>query len=102
MGFIFVYATVPNRKEAERISSLLLKKRLVACLNAFPVRSMYRWKGKIEKTSEIVLILKTVEKNYTKVKKEIEKIHPYDCPCITKIKVEMNEKYGKWIISELK
>jgi len=102
MKNIFVYVTVPNRKVAEKISSHLLEKRLVACLNAFPVRSMYRWKGKIEKASEIVLVLKTIEKNYSKVKKEIEKLHPYSVPCIAKIKVEINSVYGKWIVSELK
>jgi periplasmic divalent cation tolerance protein len=101
MAFIFIYVTVP-KKYVEKISLHLLKKRLVACLNAFPVRSMYRWKGKIEKTSEVVLILKTVEKNYAKVEKEIKKLHPYSVPFIAKIKMDLNKEYAEWINSELK
>ncbi len=31
-----IYVTTSNREEAKRIARLLLKKRLVACVNIFP------------------------------------------------------------------
>jgi periplasmic divalent cation tolerance protein len=101
MVFIFVYVTNPDKKTAKKVTLHLLKKRLVACANFFPIESAYWWKSKIERTKEYVLIVKTLEKNFEKVKKEIKKIHPYTVPCITKINVEANEDYEKWLNEEV-
>ncbi|MFH0701359.1 MAG: divalent-cation tolerance protein CutA [Candidatus Woesearchaeota archaeon] len=102
MKFIFIYITCASIKEAEIISKHLLKKRLIACANFFPIKSKYWWKGKIVRGKEWVLLLKTVEKNYILIKKEIEKLHSYSVPCITKIKVQPNREYGKWMKREIK
>ncbi|GIW66991.1 MAG: divalent-cation tolerance protein CutA [Candidatus Parcubacteria bacterium] len=95
---IFVYITNPNKKTALKIANELLKQRLIGCANIFPIESLYWWKGKIVKDKEYVLIAKTLEKNYKKVKEIVEKIHPYSVPCILKIKIDkVNEKYLKWL-----
>jgi periplasmic divalent cation tolerance protein len=102
MPLIFVYVTNPDEKVAKRIANHLLKKRIIACANIFPVDSAYWWKGKIENEEECVLIIKTKKGNWEKVKKEIKKIHPYSVPCITKINVEANKEYEKWLRKEVK
>jgi len=102
MSFIFIYITNPNKKEAERISSHLLKNRLIACANIFPVDSQYWWEGKIEKTKEYVLLAKTSKNNFEKVKKEVKRIHKYTVPEIAKIEVEANEEYEDWVEREVK
>lgn len=102
MSFIFVYITNPSKKVAERIARHLIKKRLVACANIFPIKSFYWWKKKIEKSNEFVLIVKTTKNNFKKVKDEVRKVHPYSVPCITKINVDANEEYEKWIKQEVK
>jgi periplasmic divalent cation tolerance protein len=102
MSFIFIYVTNPNKKTAKKIALHLLKKRLVACANIFPIESAYWWKNKIEKTKECVLIVKTLENNFERVKNEIKKIHPYTIPCITKINVEANKEYEKWLREEVR
>jgi periplasmic divalent cation tolerance protein len=102
MPFIFVYVTNPDEKVAKRIASHLLKKRLIACANIFPVDSAYWWKGKIEDEEEYVLVAKTKKGNWEKVKREIKKIHPYSVPCITKINVSANKEYEKWLGKEVK
>jgi periplasmic divalent cation tolerance protein len=86
---------------AEKIAKFLLKKRLIACANIFEIESFYWWQKKIEKAKEFVLIGKTIEKNYQKIKKEVEKIHPYQIPSILKIKVQANEKYLNWLKNEI-
>ena len=58
MSFIVVYITHANLKNAKKISDELLKKRLIACANYFPIQSSYWWKGKIENSDEIVSIVK--------------------------------------------
>ena len=73
---ITVYVTYPNLKEAKKITNHLLKKKLVACANFWPIKSMYWWKGKIENDNEVVAILKTRKENWNKVKTEIKKMHP--------------------------
>jgi len=99
---ILVYITNPTKRVAEKIAKILLEKRLVACANIFEIESFYWWERKIEKAKEFVLIGKTIEKNYKRIKEEVEKIHPYEIPCILKIKAEANEKYLNWLKSEVK
>jgi len=102
MNFILIYITNPTKKEAKKIASSLLKKRLIACANIFPISSLYWWKGKIVDDNEFVLIAKTTKNNFEKVKKEIEKIHPYKIPCIVKIPVSSNKKFFDWLKNEIK
>ncbi|MBU2635343.1 divalent-cation tolerance protein CutA [Patescibacteria group bacterium] len=102
MNFIFVYITNPTKKEAKKIAKHLLKKRLIACANIFPINSLYWWEGKIADENEFVLIAKTIEANFEKVKKEVEKIHSYKTPCIIKIPVSSNKKYFDWLKKETK
>ncbi len=101
-NLIFIYITNPSKEEAEKIAKYLLEQKLIACANIFPIHSMYWWKGKIVEEGEFVLIAKTLETNYKKVKDEVEKIHSYTIPCIIKIPVNPNEKYGDWLEGELK
>ena len=97
-----VYITCGDEKEAVKISKHLLEKRLIACSNIFPIRSMYHWKGKMQNHKESAILAKTTEKNYNKIKNEVSKMHSYDVPCILKINAEANERYNKWVREETK
>lgn len=97
MPFALLYITYPNESEAQRVSQLLLARRLVACANIFPITSAYWWQGVIQNEQEWVSIVKTTLENYEAVKREVEKVHPYDVPCILKIEVEANAAYENWI-----
>ena len=98
---IFVYVTFSNSKEAKKITTHLLKKRLIACANMFPIQSIYWWKGKIANDREVAAILKTSKKNLKKVESETKKLHSYDTPCIISWSVYPNFEYKKWLINEL-
>lgn len=97
-----IYITCKDQNEAGKISVHLLKKRLIACANIFPIKSMYWWEGKIVSNNEIAIIAKTLEKNYEKIKEEVSKLHGYTVPCILKIDVEANESYDKWVKEEVR
>ncbi len=99
-SFIFIYITNPSKEKATEIANYLLKKRLVACANIFQITSLYHWENKINNEDEFALILKTLEKNFEKIKKEVKKIHPYSTPCIIKIPVSSNKEYFDWIKKE--
>ncbi len=92
-----IYITCKDKEEAKKISQALLEKRLIACSNMFPIESMYWWKGKIEEDNEIVILAKTKDKNYNKIKEEVKKLHSYEVPCILKLGSDANDDYDKWV-----
>ena len=94
---ILIYITCKDRKEAKTISKALLEKKLVACANIHQIESMYWWQGKIQEGTEAVIIAKTNENNYEKVKQEVKKLHSYDTPCIIKLNAEANKEYSDWV-----
>ncbi|NYZ79779.1 divalent-cation tolerance protein CutA [Candidatus Micrarchaeota archaeon] len=102
MAMILCYITNSSEEEAMRIVERLLEKRIAACATVFPVKTAYLWKGKIEKASEYVALVKTKKGNWEKLKKEVKKIHSYETPCIIKINAEANDDYEKWLKKELK
>jgi len=99
---ILIYIPNPNLKTAQKIARHLLNKKLIACANIFPINSIYRWQKKIVDDKEVVLLSKTLAKNWPKIKKEVLKIHPYELPCLLKLKIETNESFAKWLWREVK
>ena len=97
-----VYVTCKDKKEAEKISSCLLKKRLIACANIFPIRSIYWWKNKIVNNSEYLMIAKTNDKNFKKAAAEVKKLHSYEIPCILRINAAANKEYEEWANKEMR
>lgn len=102
MVFIVIYITHKNIKEAKKVTSHLLSKKLIACANFFPIESSYWWKGEIESSNEIVSLVKTKKERWDEIKEEVKKIHPYETPCIMKFEVEANEDYESWLTSEIR
>ena len=101
--FIFLYTTVNKKKGAQRIAKILLQKHLIACANIFPIDSHYWWQNKIQHDKEFGMVLKTKAINYRKIEKEIEKIHPYDCPCLVSFEIKGGYKpYLDWIFDSIK
>ena len=90
------YTPCPSHTEAQKIATHLLEQKLIACAQIIPVTSMYWWDGKIANDNEYVLIAKTLESVCSQITQEIEKLHPYDIPCIMKLQMLVNEKYLAW------
>ncbi len=96
---IFFYITCTNTKKAKKISSVLVKKKLIACANIFNnIQSVFSWKNKVTFSKEVVIIGKTTKKLQTKIISEVKKIHSYDVPCIIFSKISSgNKDFLKWI-----
>lgn len=99
---IIVYITCKDEKEAVKISKHLLNKKLIACSNMRPIRSMYFWNNKMQDEKEFAITAKTKEKNYEAIKEEVSKLHSYDNPCILKISAEANKSYSQWVNQEVR
>jgi periplasmic divalent cation tolerance protein len=100
-AFRWVYITCKDRAEAERLGLLAVKRRLAACANWFPVRSAYRWEGKLERAPEYALVLKTTAARAKPLIAAIRKAHSYKVPCVEALPIlEGNAEYLKWIRDE--
>ncbi len=100
MQLILIYITHETEAEAQRISNLLLKARLVACANIFPIQSAYWWQGALESGSEWVSLVKTMPEKWEAVQEMVLREHPYTTPCVLKMEATANEAYTEWIKAE--
>ena len=79
--FLTVFCTFPDLENARRVVDRLVKDRLIACGNIFPaVESIYRWKGKIERSFEALAILKTTRDKFSRLEAVFKELHPYEVP----------------------
>jgi len=102
MEKIAVYITVRRKKQAEKIADTLVELRLAAGASIIKIsRSVYRWKGKIEKHGEWLLILRTVEGKFALIEEKVKEMHDYEVPEITAAPlVKGNQKFFDWIERE--
>jgi periplasmic divalent cation tolerance protein len=79
--------------------SRLLEERLIACANLLPgARSLYRWKGGIEESSEMIVLLKTGSATAPACMTRLAELHPYEVPEILQIHPEaVTGPYAEWI-----
>lgn len=97
--FRIALVTAPDLKTARHLARAALKARLIACANLVPkIESHYWWQGKIEHSSEVLLILKTTKANLDKLEKVILSEHPYDTPEFIVLSLQSgNRRYLEWI-----
>lgn len=98
------YTSYPDEATAEKISTILLEEKLIACSNIFPVvKSQYWWEGKIESSKESVAILKTQRSKAEALKNRFLDLHPYEVPCFLEIAIDSgNIEYLKWLRESLR
>ncbi len=78
---VVVLVTCGSNEEAERIARALVEARLAACVNILgPVRSIYRWEGKLNDDQEVLLLIKTSRAVFDQVRRAVEKAHSYEVP----------------------
>lgn len=97
--FRLALVTAPNLKTARALARAALDARLVACANLVPkIESHYRWQGKIEHASEVLLILKTTAQYLAKLEKLLIARHPYDTPEFIVLSLNGgNRRYLDWL-----
>lgn len=94
-----VFVTAGSADEARRIAQALVERKLAACVNIVPgVTSIYRWKGKVEGAAEWLLLIKTTEPLFPRVRETIRELHSYELPECISISVEDGlPEYLSWI-----
>jgi periplasmic divalent cation tolerance protein len=85
---VIVYSSVPDPETGRRIAGRLVEQRLAACVNLIPgVTSVYRWHGRVETGSELLMMAKTRRVDYARLEAEIRSLHPYELPEILSVPV---------------
>ena len=97
--YIIVITAASSQKEAERIADALVDKRLAACVSIVPkIKSIYIWKGKKEKTHEVLLIAKSKRERFNDIVRQVKILHSYEVPEIISLPIiSGNKDYLDWI-----
>ncbi len=100
---IVVLSTCSSEDEARRIAAELVEKQLAACVNLVPqIRSIYRWKGAVEDSAEVLMVIKSNRKLFEKIREEIARQHSYEVPEVIALPVvDGAASYLEWMDAEL-
>ncbi|WP_078121875.1 divalent-cation tolerance protein CutA [Thiosocius teredinicola] len=83
-----VITTMPDQASAESLAEVLVGQQIAACVNiSAPLTSIYRWAGKIERGSEVMLTIKSSKDRYTALERAIADNHPYELPEIIAVPI---------------
>ena len=103
MKIVVVLVTCPSRAVAARLARQLVARRVAACVNIVPgLTSVFRWKGKLERCPETLLIVKTTAARFEALRRAVLKLHPYDVPEIIALPVAAGHApYCRWVESSV-
>lgn len=96
---VVVLSTVGTAEDAARVARALVERRLAACVNVVPaVRSIYRWKGRVEEDEERLLVIKTRRDRIEALREVLVALHPYELPEAIVLPIEAGHTpYLAWI-----
>jgi periplasmic divalent cation tolerance protein len=102
--FCVVLVTAKDEPEAKRLGEKLVSEKLAACVSVVPkVSSVYRWRGKIERAGEALILIKTSKKKLDRLIPRIEELHSYEVPEVLVLPIERGApKYLKWLEENLR
>ncbi len=96
--YVLVYSTAGDKEEAKRIARKLVEEGLAACVNVWPIESVYEWEGEIEEDEEVALLVKTTAEKAGEVVERIVELHSYDVPAVLVVPVlGGHEEFLEWI-----
>lgn len=96
---IVVLVSAQSHEDAARIAEHLVESRLAACVQILPgMESVYRWEGKIEHSSEVLLLAKTTQDKFEELEGVVRSLHSYDTPEILALSVTAGSApYLAWL-----
>lgn len=101
-GLRVVLLTAPDAASAEGLARALVEERLAACVNLVPgVRSIYRWQGRVEDASEVLLVVKTRAELGAALAARVRELHSYELPEVLELGVAGGSaEYLDWVRKE--
>jgi periplasmic divalent cation tolerance protein len=101
MHLVEIRINCPDRPTAMRIAERLLETRLAPVANiGSAVDSIYRWRGAVERASEVTLTVRTRAELFDAIAAEAAALHPYRVPSIIATEFATSAAYADWIATE--
>lgn len=99
---MLVLTTLPSAEAAAELAKAVVGEKLAACANLLPaVRSIYRWQGRVQDESEVLVLFKTRQEHFERLKARLLELHPYEIPEVLAIPVEQGyQAYLDWLGQE--
>ena len=99
--YVVVLTTCANDEQARALATALLERKLAACVQASDISSSYRWKGAIETSHEVRLMIKARRADYTAIEALITELHSYETPEVLAVPVVAGSRaYLEWLDAE--
>jgi len=97
--FQLIFSTCSDLEAAENLAAHLVEERLVACVNIVPhVRSIYSWRGQVERSGECLLIMKSAAARFTAIEARVKALHAYELPELIAVPIsEGLPEYLQWV-----
>lgn len=99
-----VFVTAPDADTARKLAGTILQARLAACVNIVPqIESHYWWQGKMDRSDEVLMIIKTTKARVKSLEKLVLQHHPYDTAEFVAFPASMvTAKYLAWVRESVK
>ncbi|HEY6909471.1 MAG TPA: divalent-cation tolerance protein CutA [Myxococcales bacterium] len=99
---MLVLTTLPGAEAAAELAKAVVGEKLAACANLLPaVRSIYRWQGRVQDESEVLVLFKTRQEHFERLKARLLELHPYEIPEVLAVPVEQGyQAYLDWLAQE--
>jgi periplasmic divalent cation tolerance protein len=96
---LIAFTTFPESEMAQKAAREIVDLKLAACANIVPqIRSIYRWKGKLESSGEVLVLFKLTADRYAEFETKLRSLHPYEVPEIISCKIDNGlPEYLRWI-----
>ena len=96
---LVVLVTCPTVAVARRIAERLVRDRVAACVNLVPsVQSLFLWQGALERSREVLLVIKTTRRRFERLRRCLLLLHPYELPEIIALPVVAGHPpYERWV-----
>ena len=99
---VFIYTTCADSNEAKTLGKLIIENKMGACVDFWPVNSMYNWENSLKEVSQVIMMITTFESKLEEVNDFISKHHSYSVPLIAGIDIRrINRAYKEWMMQEI-
>jgi periplasmic divalent cation tolerance protein len=94
-----VLVTAPDIGTARTLARWVLERRLAACVNLLPeIESHYWWQGKLDRGTEVLMLIKTTAAQIPTLEQAILERHPYDTAEFVVLSASgVTDKYWRWV-----
>ena len=102
LSVLVCFCTCPDADSAAHLAETLVGERLAACVNVLPgLRSVYRWEGAVERSDEVLLLIKTTRPRLPALSARVLELHPHELPEVVAVEVAGGlSAYLDWVAEQ--